>query len=239
MGKTKGFSPLRKIRKRLFPKKRPNIGPGKPFAGVGSYWEERYTGGGSSGAGSVGRLAAFKAEVLNDLVKAKGIETILELGCGDGDQLFLAAYPKYVGVDISQAAVDLCRGKFTGDETKSFFHVSEATYRRPHDLVLSLDVIFHLVEDDVFARYMDDLRALAAKYIVVYSSNKTEPPGLWSPHVRHRIFTAEMETNGAEWRLAEKIDNPFPFDAEDPDNTSFCDFYVYERRDGALGTADA
>ena len=230
MGRSKGFSPLRKISKRFFPKKSPKAGPSEPFPGVGSYWEGRYVGGGTSGAGSVGRLATFKAQVLNDLVEAKGIETILELGCGDGDQLLLAAYPRYVGVDISRAAVDLCREKFAGDETRSFFHVSAEDYRRPHDLVVSLDVIYHLVEDDVFERYMNDLRRYAAKYIVIYSSNKSEAPGLWSPHVRHRIFTAEMEANGGDWRLAARIDNPFPFDADDPDDTSACDFYIYERR---------
>lgn len=234
MATSKGFSPLRKIKKRLFPRKNKPAGPARPFPGVRSYWEERYAGGGTSGAGSTGRLAMFKAQFLNDFVESRAIGTVLELGCGDGDQLFLARYPSYVGVDISQGAIELCRAKFAGDESKSFFHASADDYRRRYDLVLSLDVIFHLVEDDVFARYMGDLRSLAAKYIVIYSSNKDEPPGLWSPHVRHRMFTAEMEAHADAWRLAAKVDNPFPFAADDPDNTSFSDFYVYERR-GATG----
>ena len=38
----------------------------KPFPGSEKYWEKRYIAGGNSGAGSYGKLAEFKAEVLND-----------------------------------------------------------------------------------------------------------------------------------------------------------------------------
>ena len=43
------------------------------FPGSASYWELRYRNGGTSGAGSYGRLAEFKAEVLNEFVRVKGI----------------------------------------------------------------------------------------------------------------------------------------------------------------------
>ena len=42
--------------------------PVKSFAGSAAYWEERYRRGGNSGAGSYGKLAEFKAEVINDFV---------------------------------------------------------------------------------------------------------------------------------------------------------------------------
>jgi len=42
------------------------------------YWEARYVSGRNSGAGSYGRLAKFKADVINDFVKNKKINTVIE-----------------------------------------------------------------------------------------------------------------------------------------------------------------
>ncbi|MBI9084342.1 MAG: hypothetical protein JEZ11_12140 [Desulfobacterales bacterium] len=72
------------------------------------YWERRYAQGGTSGAGSYGRLAEFKAEVLNTFVEERGVQNIIEFGCGDGNQLSLAKYPSYVGLDASKTAVTQC-----------------------------------------------------------------------------------------------------------------------------------
>lgn len=37
------------------------------FPSSKEYWEQRYAGGGTSGAGSYGKLAEFKAEIINYL----------------------------------------------------------------------------------------------------------------------------------------------------------------------------
>jgi hypothetical protein len=63
------------------------------FPGSADYWERRYAEGGDSGHGSYGRFAEFKAEVLNRFVAEQRIESIVEFGCGDGNQLTLASYP--------------------------------------------------------------------------------------------------------------------------------------------------
>ena len=39
------------------------------FPGSAQYWDERYATGGTSGSGSYNRLAAFKAEILNEFVR--------------------------------------------------------------------------------------------------------------------------------------------------------------------------
>lgn len=79
-----------------------------PAAGFSSaaYWEQRYRAGGHSGAGSYGRLAAFKADFLNALIRDNAIATAtaIEFGCGDGNQLALLDIPDYVGLDIAPAA---------------------------------------------------------------------------------------------------------------------------------------
>lgn len=83
-----------------------------PSLSVSDYWEDRYRAGGTSGSGSYGRLAQWKAIILNNLVERNGILRVLELGCGDGNQLSFSTYPQYVGLDISAAVVAMCRQRF-------------------------------------------------------------------------------------------------------------------------------
>lgn len=198
------------------------------FGGSKSYWEERYKDGGLSGAGSYGRLAVFKAEFLNSFVSDHDIGSVIELGCGDGNQLSLARYPHYIGVDVSREAIRICREKFSGDPTKSFFQVTEQDqYSAGCDLTLSLDVLYHLVEDSVFDEYMSSLFSRSRRYTIVFSSNRNEQTG--SRHVRHREFLSWVAANAADWKLIQKVKNLYPFDAANPKETSPADFYVFER----------
>lgn len=201
---------------------------GKPrFETSDLYWETVYRSGGNSGAGSHGKLRAFKAEVLNDFVAGNNIKTIIEFGCGDGDQLELAEYSSYVGVDVSPTALEKCREKYRGDPSKRFLHNSELTVEHRADAALSLDVIYHLVEDEVFEDYMRRLFDAATRYVVIYSSNVDKA---WVvPHIRHREFTRWIEANRQDFRLSEKISNRYPYEPRDLHNTSFADFYIFER----------
>src|SRR5690348_14977223 len=119
------------------------------FQGSAHYWTRRYELGGDSGSGSQGQLAAFKADVLNGFVEEESVKSVIEFGCGDGNQLTLARYPLYVGFDISPEAVARCRRLFANDSSKSFALVAEYL-NETAELALSLDVVFHLVEDSVY-----------------------------------------------------------------------------------------
>ena len=197
------------------------------FSTSGEYWEQRYRKGDNSGAGSYNRLAEFKAEFLNAFVADKNIGSVIEFGCGDGAQLKLAHYPKYIGVDVAQTAVDMCRQKFANDPGKDFCRVGELPETERADLALSLDVIYHLVEDAIFDAYMRELFARSRAYVIVYASNRNEQ---WhAKHVRHRKFTAWVEQNEPGWRLASTTPNRYPYDPANPDQTSFADFFVFAR----------
>ena len=107
------------------------------FPGSSSYWEQRYRQGGTSGPGSFGRLAEFKAETLNGFVARMGVQSVIEFGCGDGAQLALAEYPPYVGIDVAESSISACRQRFAGDATKSFFLAGQIPANLgPFDLVL-------------------------------------------------------------------------------------------------------
>lgn len=199
----------------------------KKFSNSADYWEDRYRSGGHSGAGSYSRLAAFKAEVLNDFVARNGIHSVIEFGVGDGAQLRLAQYPDYVGVDVSETVVAATRAKFAGDRSVKILHTSDVRDECRADLALSLDVIYHLVEDETFNHYMRSLFAAAKKYVIVYSSNFDS--GWPDPHVRHREFTRWIETNHPEFALTETIENRYPYSKKDPKNTSFANFYIFAK----------
>ncbi len=190
------------------------------------YWERRYRAGLTSGGGSYDALAQYKADVLNEFVRANGVLSVIELGCGDGNQLMLAKYPRYLGLDVSRAAVNLCLGKFGEDASKSFlwydpqFTVRLASFVRA-DLTLSLDVIYHLLEDVVYRAYLRDLFSLTRRFVIVYSSNRDERSEVW--HVRHHKFTDDVARDHPQFALREHRPNPHS-------GQTFADFYVFEKR---------
>lgn len=197
------------------------------FGSSADYWEKRYVRGGNSGTGSYSRLAQFKADVLNDFVARNDIKSVVEFGSGDGAQLELANYPSYIGTDVSRTAVAETRRRFGNDASKTFYHSSDVPADLSADLSLSLDVIYHLVEDETFDAYMRDLFDAATRFVIIYSSNRDVPRV--DAHVRQRSFTPWVEKNRPDFTLTQHIPNVFPLDEQDPDNTSFADFYVFER----------
>lgn len=199
----------------------------EPFPGSAEYWDRRYAGGGDSGVGSYDFFAEFKAEVLNGFVAAHGVRTVIEFGCGDGNQLSLASYPSYLGFDVSSAAIARCRAMFGADATRSFRLMNEYDGERA-ELVLSLDVIYHLVEDDVFDDYMRTMFGASDRHAIIYSSNSDDNRGNAGTHVRHRQFTRWIEEEIPAWRLVSHIPNRYPHRG-DYRTGSRADFYVYEK----------
>lgn len=202
------------------------------FVSSAQYWDDRYRLQGNSGAGSYGRLAAFKAAVLNQFVEVHAVQSVMEFGCGDGNQLALARYPRYIGYDVSEHALARCSARFGDDASKTFFPAA-SWQGETAELVLSLDVIYHLVEDPIFERYMTTLFAAAERYVIIYASNDEQLNGLLASHVkhvRHRKFTDWIAANIAgPWRLKGYVPNRYPFDCHDPINTSFADFYLFSK----------
>ena len=200
-------------------------------SGSKSYWENRYKKGGTSGSGSYNRLAKYKAEIINSFVKEQKINSIIEFGCGDGNQLSLATYPNYIGLDISATIVKYCNKKFSQDFSKEF-HLYNSEFRVKNksdftcELSLSLDVIFHLIEDNIFEEYMTDLFNYSSKYVIIYSSNFNS---IQDYHEKNRKFEDWIKMNLPNWKFLKKFDNKYKFDPNNPKNTSSSDFYIYEK----------
>ena len=87
------------------------------------YWNNRYKNGGNSGPGSYNILAKFKAEIINNFINKNKIESIIDYGVGDGNQLKLidTTDKNYTGIDVSHFIINKCRKIFKDDKTKNFF----------------------------------------------------------------------------------------------------------------------
>jgi len=204
------------------------------YPGTRDYWENRYFSGGTAGAGSYGRLAEFKAEVLNAFVKEQNIQSVIEFGCGDGNQLSLADYPKYIGLDVSKTAIRRCIERFKTNETMSFFLYDpdcfmDAAACLKCDLALSLDVVYHLIEDNSVETYFRHLFLSADRFVIVYSSDTETNSPLQSAHVRHRRFTEWVERYHPDWALIQTIKNRYP-STGNKESGSFADFHIYGKK---------
>ena len=72
---------------------------------VEAYWNKRYRRGGNSGAGSYNHLAEFKSDVINSIIKKFELFSMVEFGCGDGNQLAGFLVESYTGFDLSSKAI--------------------------------------------------------------------------------------------------------------------------------------
>jgi cyclopropane fatty-acyl-phospholipid synthase-like methyltransferase len=204
------------------------------FQGSRNYWEKRYSMGGNSGKGSYGESAEFKSDILNNFVHDNNISSVTEYGCGNGNQLRYAEYPQYIGLDISEQAVELSGELFAKDPSKHFsiydpdeFEINKQRFTS--DLVLSLDVIYHLVEDEVYRKYLQNIFNSAKRYVVIYSSNEEVHGMLHSRHVRHRNFASDIAQWFPSWEVKEVIKNRVLQDQPEGKEPSV-DFFILQFR---------
>ena len=198
------------------------------FRSSSYYWERRYRVGEGSGIGSYAKYAEYKAEVLNQFFADHDIRKVADFGCGDGNQLKSLKCVEYLGLDVSPSAVEQCRALYRRDATKTFLvnsspeAVAKVREFRP-ELTMSLDVIYHLVEDETYKRYLTDLFEVSSRYVVIYSTNVDKRYDF--PHQIDRKFTDYIAKHIRGWRPLPVLANPH----KGADTQS--DFYIYEKTD--------
>jgi len=195
------------------------------FTEYKKYWEDRYAIGGTSGAGSYGVLAEFKAEIINKYIKDNNLTSVIEFGCGDGNQLKYMNYEKFLGLDVSQTAIDICKKKFKGDKTKNFIVYNPKNFDRKllpeSDLVICLDVLYHITNDDEFEKTLQEIFSCSARFVILYTTlYKTKNNA--DPHIKNRNLMPYLDkfTNY-------KIDAIVPQKHKD---LSLADFVILKKR---------
>lgn len=185
--------------------------PDAPFDAA-AYWEERYRAGGTSGVGSCGVLAQYKADVVNRFVAEHDVKTVIEFGCGDGTQLGLMNYPQYLGLDVAPSAVALCRAAFRADDTKRFLLYEPGVLRGRGDpgadLTVCLDVLYHIIDDALFAATLDDFFCASRRHAIVYANlNAAQPPSV--PHIVWRPTLAHLAAR-RDFLIERVLPQPYP-----------------------------
>ena len=165
-----------------------------------NYWERRYQKGGNSGAGSYGDLCDYKAKHINQFIQNKNIRSIIDFGCGDGNQLLSLHCETYLGLDVSPTVLDQIREKFKDDDSKRFELYHENT--ETAELGLSCEVLFHLIEDDVWEDYLRSVFLYSEKYVIIFAADYYKNI---ARHVLARNFTTHIQENFPDWDLIEHI----------------------------------
>ncbi len=152
---------------------------------VASYWEKRYLAGRlGSGRDSMGERAKAKAEFVNDVIDRHKVRSIVDWGCGNGEVAQWFRVNDYMGLDVSPAAVALARSK--GLDARQFDGFDDPGLRA--DLALSLDVLYHLIEEDYYQRHIA-LVFGSASLVCIRAANRDEAG---RAHVLHRAFLKDV-----------------------------------------------
>ena len=185
------------------------------------YWTNRYKTGGNSGAGSYNDLYILKRDIINDIISKKDIKSIIDFGCGDGNQIKEINIKKYIGFDIADSSINICKKKYNDDKTKEFYNYNmiNSIDMKSANLTLSLDVLYHILEDDLFIDYIKNLFNYSNNYVLIYSSNVK---GTKNQHIYTRKFTDYISNLFPNWQLIKKIDQKYP-------TKSSADFYLYKK----------
>lgn len=161
-------------------------------------WEHRYAQGRDSGAGSRGERAQRKAVYINELIAREGIGSVVDYGCGDGAQLKLLEVPDYLGIDVSPTAIARCIQRHPDKQFLVYDPSTSLSIDVHADLALSMDVMFHLVDDRDFRLYVLRLFRSARRFVCIHATDFDEEP---RKHVRHRHWTPYVAKHFPDWDL--------------------------------------
>jgi hypothetical protein len=149
------------------------------------------------------------------------ISSAIEFGCGDGAQLALCRYPSYLGFDVSSSAIVECQSRFAGVSCQQFKLLDDYQGERA-DLTLSLDVIYHLVKQDVYEAHLRLLFDSSDRYVIVFSTDHDTKAIENSRHCRHRCFTDWVQEHRPEFVLTDVQTNKSA-------NPNAAKFYIFEK----------
>jgi SAM-dependent methyltransferase len=161
-----------------------------------SYWQQRYARLSDARApGSLDldddanrQLVAVTQRHLEHLLRtdfaAPRGASVLDLGCGVGDYaraVERAGFGTYLGLDFAAPTPGGFRAGYAFADAD--ITAPDLDLSRRFSLVLLLDVAFHVIDDDSFARMIDNVRRHAEGYVYITGLFRD---AVLARHVRHR-----------------------------------------------------
>lgn len=160
-------------------------GRNNPPFDTSAYWKSRYGRGAGSGGGSRGDEAAMKASLIDRAIDDVQPSSVLDYGCGDG----------YVGSLVTRSV-----GRWVGFDPNVDGH--DVPPVGQFDLVVSLDVLFHLPGESEYRAYLWALFAYARRAVFVWSTNYDNRRG--HHHVLDRAWLDDLPRGWVvTWAIAE------------------------------------
>jgi 2-polyprenyl-3-methyl-5-hydroxy-6-metoxy-1,4-benzoquinol methylase len=152
-------------------------------------------------------------EIVGDLTHTGAPLRVLDAGCGKG--WFARAMGRFGhrvdGVDISPHAVEMCRR--LGGRNEHYATASLEKWRPPYlyDVVYSVDVLFHIVDDQLWERTILNLSSVVRwAGLLVVSEHDADQDRSWSDYQRTRALSRYqklLEPRG--WRYETFVPNGF------------------------------
>lgn len=189
----------------------------RKFINSSLFWEERYFYGGNSGRGSYAEDAKIKSKLLNDTILKYNLKYAIDIGCGDGNNLSLFEVCNYSGIDVSKSIIEENKKRFISNKSKKFYLLENnhlkivdeinRSINKNDSIIVSFDVILHLVEDYNYKDHLDFINSIRASYCLVSSSDENIDYNPLIPHVKHRNYSKDFLSAGWELIIEKKIPN--------------------------------
>lgn len=153
------------------------------------YWDTRYKRGDSSGFGSVGKLREFKWDIINKY--AGNVNEVIDVGCGDLSFWEGRNCSKYSGIDISPTIID--RNKKIRKNWKFICSPADVKIDISSNIVLCLDVLFHIMDDDIYLKILNNLMSYSNNLVFIYTWKIN--PFLNINHLKNRFINLLLKEN--------------------------------------------
>ncbi len=166
-----------------------------------AYWNERHRQFSPLSSGGVVGIDAAANEILyamrlgrlldlvGDASEVRAPLRVLDAGCGKG--WFARAMARFGhrvdGIDVSEAAIEECRAQAGGRDDYAVCALSD--WRPPYlyDIVYSVDVLFHVMDDDAWAESVRNLASLVRLGgRLILSDHGNEYDRTWSTYQQTR-----------------------------------------------------
>ena len=160
----------------------------------------------------VGPVHRHNRKIIVDLVRPLGVNSILDAGCGNGANLEAIqaqlGIADVTGIDLSENALTIARRRVRGDF--KVVNLEHDRLDRTFDLVLTSQVIEHVVDDDGF---LDKLRLMTERYIIVETlQGRMRKSEAHIGHVRNYTRSGlETQMRRAGFKIERVVEWGFPF----------------------------
>lgn len=145
---------------------------------MSEFWDKRYSEGGTSGKGSIGKYRNWKWNKIKEIL-GMDFKSLIDVGCGDlsflkhpiANKILKKKGFKYMGIDRSEHIIK--RNRKLAPHLKFIHassHIEQTDLRSP--VVLCLDLLFHLMDDAEYELTIENLCKYSHQWIIIYTWKK-------------------------------------------------------------------